>query len=111
MNNLSKINQVMLFIALLFVFFYFGASFLIPFIFGIFFTTLILPLCRFFEQKLNFNSVFAALTGTIVLFVAAGGILFILVTQINQFASAFSNFSDQIKSFVNEMQRYVATST
>lgn len=111
MNNLRKINQVLLFIALLFVFFYFGASFLIPFIFGIFFTTLILPLCRFFEKKLKMNRIVAALAGTLILFIFAGSIMFLLITQINRFASDFSTFSDQIKSFASDMQSYIASNT
>ena len=111
MNNLRKINQVLLFIALLFVFLYFGSSFLIPFVFGIFFTTLVTPLSRFFENHVKLSRVLASLASTLILFIAAGSILFLLIYQINRFASDFSNFSDKLQSFITDIQKYVASST
>ena len=111
MNNLRKINQVLLFIALLFVFLYFGSSFLIPFVFGIFFTTLVTPLSRFFENRVKLSRVLASLASTLILFIAAGSILFLLIYQINRFASDFSNFSDKLQSFITDIQKYVASST
>ncbi len=111
MDNLKKANQVLLFIALIFAFLYYGSSFLIPFVFGIFFTTLILPLSRFFQHRLKLNRILAALASTIILFVAAGSILFLLIYQINQFVSDFSESREQIQSFINDLQKQIASMT
>jgi predicted PurR-regulated permease PerM len=111
MNNLIKMNQVLLFIALLFAFLYFGSPFLIPFVFGIFFTTLITPLGRFFENRLKFSRMIASLVSTFILFIAAGSILFLLVYQINQFVSDFSELREHIESFIKDIQKRIASIT
>ncbi len=111
MNNLKKANQVLLFIALIFAFLYYGSSFFVPFVFGIFFTTLILPLSRFFQHRLKLNRILAALASTIILFVAAGSILFLLIYQINHFVSDFSESREQIQSFINDLQKQIASIT
>ncbi len=111
MDNLKKANQVLLFLALLFTFLYYGSSFLIPFVFGIFFTTLIIPLSRFFQNRLNLNHILAALASTIILFVAAGSILFLLIYQINHFVSDFSDSREQIQSFINDLQEQISSLT
>ncbi len=111
MDNLKKANQVLLFIALLFAFLYYGSSFLIPFVFGIFFTTLILPLARFLEDRLKLNRALASLTSTVILFLAAGSILFLLIYQINQFVSDFSESREQVQSFINDLQEQIASMT
>jgi predicted PurR-regulated permease PerM len=107
MKNLKKMNQVLLFIALLLGFLYFGSGFLIPFVFGIFFTTLLVPLCRFFENRLNLNRILASLVSTFILFIALGSILFLLVYQINYFISNFSDSKEQIQSFINSVQKQI----
>ncbi len=111
MESLRNMNQVLLFIALLFVFLYLGSSFLIPFVFGIFFTTLITPLSRFIENKLKTGRVLASLASTLALFITAGSLLFLLIYQINQFISDFSESNEQIQSFVNNIQKQIASIT
>lgn len=111
MDNLKKMNQVLIFIALLFAFLYFGSSFLIPFVFGIFFTTLILPLSRFFEHRMKLNRILAAFISTFLLFIATGSLLFLLIYQVNQFVSDFTGSRDQIQSFINEVQEQIASIT
>ena len=111
MSNLQKMNQVLLFIALLFAFLYYGSSFLIPFVFGVFFTTLILPLARLFEIRLKLSKILAALASTFILFVAAGSILFLMIYQVNQFVSDFSESKEQIQSFINDLQEQIASIT
>jgi predicted PurR-regulated permease PerM len=111
MDNLRKMNQVLLFIALLFAFLYFGSPFLIPFVFGVFFTTLITPLGRFFENKLKLNRVLASLVSTLILFIAAGSILFLLIYQINQFVSDFTVMNEKIQSFINDLKAQIASIT
>jgi predicted PurR-regulated permease PerM len=111
MDNLKKMNQVLLFIALLFLFLYLGSSFLIPFVFGIFFTTLITPLCNYFEVKLKFSRTLASLASTLVLFIVAGSILFLFIYQISQFISDFSAAKEQIQSIIKDIRTGIASMT
>ena len=111
MNNLKKLNHVLLFTALLFTFFYFGRSFLIPFIFGIFFALLVNPLSIFLEKKMGFNRMFSSLTCTFLVFITAGGIMVLFTYQINHFFSDFSSLQDRVDSFISSIQEQIASVT
>jgi predicted PurR-regulated permease PerM len=111
MDNLKKMNQVLLFTALLFTFLYFGRSFLIPFIFGIFFAMLVNPLSIFLEKKLGFNRILSSLTCTLIVLVAAGGIMLLFIFQINHFISDISSFQDKINSIIRSIQEQVTSVT
>jgi predicted PurR-regulated permease PerM len=111
MDNLKKMNQVLLFTALLFLFLYFGRSFLIPFIFGIFFAMLVNPLSIFLEKNLGFKRIFSSLTCTFLIFIAAGGIMFLFIYQINYFFSDISSSQDKIDSFIRSIQEQITSVT
>lgn len=111
MDNLKRMNQVLLFTALLFTFLYFGRSFLIPFIFGIFLAMLVNPLSNFLEQKLGFNRIFSSLTCTLIVFIAAGSIMFLFIYQINHFFTDISSSQDKIESFIQSIQKQIASFT
>lgn len=104
-------NQVLLFAALLIAFLYLGSSFLVPFVFGIFFAILMAPLSRYLENKLGFNRIFSSLTSTLVVFLAAGSILFLFVYQINMFVSDISSSQEEIQSFIKNIQERIASAT
>jgi predicted PurR-regulated permease PerM len=111
MDNLKKMNQVLLFTALLFTFLYFGRSFLIPFLFGVFFAMLVNPLSNYLEKKLGFNRLFSSLTCTLVVFIAAGGIMVLFIYQINHFLTDISTFQEKIESFIQDLQKHIASIT
>jgi predicted PurR-regulated permease PerM len=111
MDNLRRLNQVLLFTALLFAFLYFGQSFLIPFIFGVFFAMLVKPLSDYLEIKLGFKRIFSSLTCTLVIFIAAGGIMYLFIYQINHFFTDISTFQEKIESFIQSIQKQITSVT
>lgn len=110
MRNLKKINQILLLIIIIFALFYFGATFLIPFVFGIFFATLMAPFSNILE-KIWCNRIFSSLLGTLVVFVVVGGVLYIFVYQMSLFVSDISSIRNDFQSLVQSLQDRILTAT
>lgn len=110
MNKLLQINRILLFILLVIVFLYWGAPFLIPFIFGIFFAFLMVPLCNFLERIIK-NHAIASLLSTLVVFIVFGGTLFLFIAQINKFASDMPSMADKMESFIESSQNRIESIT
>lgn len=110
MNQLVKINRILLFILLIVVFLYWGAPFLIPFIFGIFFAFLMVPLCNLLE-RIYLNRTIASLLSTLVLFIVFGGTLFLFITQINLFVSEMPSMEEKVASFIESSQNRIESIT
>lgn len=110
MNQLAQINRILIFILLTVVFFYWGAPFLIPFIFGIFFAFLMLPLSNFFE-RIKINRIISSLLSTLVLFIIVGGVLFLFIVQINKFVAEMPDFENKIESVIASGQDKIESLT
>jgi len=111
MNRLSKINRLLLFIILLFGILYFGAPFLIPFSFGILLTLLMTSFCNFLEKSVKINRPIASIISTLVLFIVIGAVLALFAYQMNSFVSQISEFRAELESFINNLQKQIASST
>ena len=110
-TKLGKINNVLLFCFLVIVAMYYGAPFLIPLTFGIFFTTLVLPLSNFFENKLNLGRFSSSFLSTLILFLVVGGLFFLLFMQLTMFFNDLLEKKDDIFLFIDSLQQQVADST
>jgi predicted PurR-regulated permease PerM len=110
MKRIARINTILLFIILVFAILYFGAPFLVPFIFGIFLTFLMTPFCNFLEKK-GINRVIASIISTLVVFIVVGAILFLFVYQMNSFVSEISSFRVELQDFINKIQDQIASAT
>lgn len=110
MKQLANINRILIFILLIVIFLYWGAPFLIPFIFGIFFAFLMVPLCNLLE-KIKIPRTLASLLSTLVVFIVFGGTLFLFITQINKFASDMPSMEDKIESFIESSQNKIESIT
>ena len=110
MNQLAQINRILLFILLIVVFLYWGAPFLIPFIFGIFFAFLMVPLCNLLE-KIRINRTIASLLSTLVVFIVFGGTLLLFIAQINLFVSDMPDMEDKIESIIESSQKKIESIT
>lgn len=110
MKQLANINRILIFILLIVIFLYWGAPFLIPFIFGIFFAFLMVPLCNLME-KIKIPRTLASLLSTLVVFIVFGGTLFLFITQINKFASDMPSMEDKIESFIESSQNKIESIT
>jgi predicted PurR-regulated permease PerM len=110
MNQLAQINRILIFIVLIVVILYFGAAFLIPFIFGVLFTFLMVPLCKLLE-KIKINRTIASLISTLLLFIVFGGIIFLFTTQFNKFLSDVPSIEDKVSSFIESSQNKIESIT
>lgn len=110
MKQLANINRILLFILLIVVFLYWGAPFLIPFIFGIFFAFLMVPLCNLME-KIKIPRAIASLLSTLVVLIVFGGTLFLFIAQINKFASDMPSMEEKIESFIESSQHKIESIT
>lgn len=110
MKQLANINRILIFILLIVVFLYWGAPFLIPFIFGIFFAFLMVPLCNFLE-KIRIPRAIASLLSTLVVLIVFGGTLFLFIAQINKFASDMPSLEDKVASFIESSQNKIESVT
>ncbi len=106
MTTLVKINQILFFLFALFILFYYGASFLIPFTFGVFLATLMTPVANFFE-RLKIGRTVSALLSTLVVFIVVGGLLFLFTNQMTQFVRDLSTIEERLQSFFTNIQERI----
>ncbi len=110
MTELSRINSILVFILLMVIFLYYGAPFLIPFIFGIFFAFLMVPLCSFLE-RIGLNRIIASLLSTLVVFIIFGGTLLLFVAQVKSFAANTSDLEGKVASLLESTQNGIESIT
>ena len=110
-NKLQKTNSVLFFCFLLIVGLYYGSPFLIPLTFGIFFTTLILPISNLFEKKLKFGRTLSAFISTFILFLIVGGLFFLLFRQLSLFVNDLLERKEDILVFVENLREQIVQLT
>ncbi|MBZ9778977.1 AI-2E family transporter [Psychroflexus sp. CAK8W] len=110
-SKLQKINSVLFFCFLLIIGLYYGSSFLIPLTFGIFFTTLVLPISAFFEKKLKFGRMLSSFVSTFILFLVVGGLFFLLIRQFSMFVSDLLERKEDILGFIDNLREQVVQLT
>lgn len=110
-TKLRKINNGLIFCFLVVIAMYYGAPFLIPLTFGIFFSTLVLPISNFFENKLNVGRIASSFLSTLVLFLVMGGLFFLLFMQLTMFLNDLLEKKSDIYVFIDNFQQQIADST
>lgn len=110
MNRLAKINNILLFIIAASVVLYFGASFLVPFIFGIFLASLMAPFSDL-QERIGINRFFSSLISTLVVFVVIGGLLYLFSFQIRQFVQDLPVLLEKFKEMFRSLQFSVSQIT
>lgn len=103
-RKLQKANTVLLFCFLVIIGLYYGASFLIPLTFAIFFATLIVPLSNFLEKKWNFGRVLSSFISTLLLFIGIGLLIFFLFRQLGVFLNDLVDRREDILSYLEVVQ-------
>lgn len=108
MTNLKRINQVLIFFIALVVILYFGSSFLIPMVFGIFLAMLMTPFSDRLEKK-GVNRIFSSILSTLVVFIVTSGIVFLVVFQLRTFLSDLPAMREQLLQYLTQLQNYIAS--
>jgi predicted PurR-regulated permease PerM len=107
---MKKINNILFFILATFAILYLGSSFLVPFLFGIFFASLTTPLSDILE-KIWFPRIVSSFISTLAVFIIVGGLLFLLVQQINIFLSDIPSVRSEIQIILQEIQDRISSFT
>jgi predicted PurR-regulated permease PerM len=110
MEALNKTNKILFFLLVIFVFLYFGSSFLIPLIFGIFFASLMAPVSNFLERQ-GVSRMLSSLISTLVVFVVVGGLLYLFINQMRLFIYDIAKIRTEFQSFVDNMQERITALT
>lgn len=110
MKNLKKINDILLFALIVFTLLYFGSSFLIPLIFGIFFASLMTPFSNLLE-RIKIPRGISSLVSTLVVFVVVGVVLYIFVWQVTLFVSDISSVRKEVESLIQNIQGEITSIT
>lgn len=108
MENLSKVNKFLIFILAGFALLHFGASFLIPFLFGAFLASLMGPFCDLLES-FRVNRIIASLISTFVVFIVVGGLLFLFVFQADQFVSDIGSVKTQLQQLMDNIEKQITS--
>jgi predicted PurR-regulated permease PerM len=110
MNKLKKINTILLFVLIVFALLYYGSSFLITFIFGVFFASLMTPFSNLLE-RFKFSRSLSSLTSTLVVLIVVGLLLYIFVWQITLFVSDISSIRNEVQSLIHRLQNEITALT
>ncbi len=110
MQTLQKTNQILIFILVLFILLYFGSSFLVPLVFGVFFASLMTPFANILEQ-IKIPRVLSSLASTLIIFIAVGSILYLLMKQIGIFVSDMSLVREDAQVFIEDIQNRITDAT
>jgi predicted PurR-regulated permease PerM len=95
---------------MLFIILYLGSGFLVPFVFGIFFASLMTPLTGFLERK-KFSKILASGVSTLALFIVLGSLLYLFVHQLSTFISDLPSIRESLESFLKDMQAEIVAIT
>jgi predicted PurR-regulated permease PerM len=110
MKSLKKINVVLIFILITFTLLYYGSSFLLPFIFGIFFAALMTPFSNL-QERISIPRFFSSMISTLVVFVVVGLVLYLFVRQMTLFMSDISTVRNEVESLIQSIQSEITVLT
>jgi predicted PurR-regulated permease PerM len=110
MKRLKEINTVLLFTIIVFALLYYGSSFLIPLIFGVFFAALMTPFSNLME-RIRIPRSLSSIISTLVVFVVVGLVLYIFVLQVSLFVSDISSVRKEVETLIQGIQDEIAALT
>src|SRR5580658_8204312 len=86
-----------------------GKTVLVPLVFGLLFSVMLLPLANLLERGLHFPRSLASLVSVLLLVCSLAGLLFVVGEQISSLADDWPQFKQQVLSSVNSFQQWIST--
>jgi predicted PurR-regulated permease PerM len=109
-SPLVKITTLLLFICLFFTCMYYARDFLIPVVFAILLSMLLLPLCRKFE-KWGINRILSIIICLLIVLIVISGIIYLFYTQVANFVSDIELIKEQLTDKLHSIQAFIQTKT
>jgi putative permease len=105
----TKLAMVLISLIALFYIAVLGKTVLVPLIFGLLFSVMLLPVANFFERRLHFPRSLAALVSVLLLVASLAGLLYLVGSQISSLADDWPQFKQQVTTSVSDLQRWIST--
>ncbi|AXY72799.1 AI-2E family transporter [Paraflavitalea soli] len=101
-----RLTMVLLMLALIALFIYFGSDLVVPFALSMLIAILLMPICNFLQRK-GLPRVPAILLALLVAVLFTGGIIYFLSSQIASFLNDFDQIKKGINVHLNTVQRWI----
>jgi predicted PurR-regulated permease PerM len=105
----TKLAMVLISLIALFYIAVLGKTVLVPLIFGLLFSVMLLPVANFFERRLRFPRSLASIVSVLLLVASLAGLLYLVGSQISSLAEDWPQFKQQVTSSVSDLQRWIST--
>jgi predicted PurR-regulated permease PerM len=105
----TKLAMVLISLIALFYIAVLGKTVLVPLIFGLLFSVMLLPLANFFERRLHFPRSLAALVSVLLLVCSLAGLLYLVGQQVTTLADDWPQFKEQVTASVSDVQKWIST--
>jgi predicted PurR-regulated permease PerM len=105
----TKLAMVLISLIALFYIAVLGKTVLVPLVFALLFSVMLLPLANFLERKLHFPRSLAALTSVLALVLSLAGLLYLVGQQITSLAEDWPQFKQQVTTSAGDLQQWIST--
>jgi predicted PurR-regulated permease PerM len=105
----TKLAMVLISLIALFYIAVLGKSVLVPLVFGLLFSVMLLPLANFLERRLHFPRSVASLVSVLLLICSLAGLLWVVGSQISDLADDWPQFKQQVLSSISSLQQWIST--
>jgi predicted PurR-regulated permease PerM len=109
-SDLRKINSVLIFGFAVLAALYFGAGFLIPFVFAAFLAALMEPLASKME-KIGLSRFVSSFISALTVFIVIGGLSYLFFYQLRLFTEDLPQIETQLREFLRDMQQRFSAAT
>jgi len=104
----TKLAMVLISLIALFYIAVLGKTVLVPLVFGLLFSVMLLPLANFFERRLHFPRSLASLLSVLLLVCSLAALLYLVGSQISSLADDWPQFKQQVMSSVTSLQQWIS---
>jgi predicted PurR-regulated permease PerM len=105
----TKLAMVLISLIALFYIAVLGKSILVPLVFGLLFSVMLLPVANFLERRLRFPRSIASLVSVLFLIGSLVGLLYVVGSQITDLADDWPQFKQQVLSSFSSLQQWIST--
>ena len=104
----TKLAMVLISLIALFYIAVLGKSVMVPLVFALLFSVMLLPVANFLEQRFHFPRSVAALVSVLLLIGSLAALLYLVGSQITNLADDWPQFKQQVLSSVTSLQQWIS---
>src|ERR1700743_3857728 len=105
----TKLAMVLISLIALFYIAILGKAVLVPLIFGLLFSVMLLPVASFLEKRLRLPRSLASLVSVLLLVCSLAALLYLVGSQISNLADDWPQFKQQVMSSITNLQQWIST--